>query len=83
MFFLLENELFSWTYLLKKTPRTTKNINISSLKWDFKNLRHFEGIQTEVQYSKNYFKNILSHEAGASGNNLDKEPQKPRPESKK
>ena len=53
------------------------------MKWDFKNLRHFEGIQTEVQYSKNYFKNILSQEAGAFGNNLYKEPQKPRPESKK
>ena len=43
----------------------------------------FEGIQTEVQYSKNYFKNILSQEAGAFVNNLYKEPQKPRPESKK
>ena len=39
--FLSEKEVFSWTYLLEKTPsKKDKNINISNLKEDFKNLRH-------------------------------------------
>ena len=37
----------------------------------------------EVQYSKNYFKNFLPQEAGAFGNNTEKEPQKPCPKFKK
>ena len=37
----------------------------------------FELIQIEVQCSKNYFKIFLSQKAGASGNNLTKESQKP------
>ena len=37
----------------------------------------------EVQCSKNYFKIFLSQEARASGNNIEKEPQKTRPKLKK
>ena len=37
----------------------------------------------EVQYSKNYFKNFLPQEAGAFGNDTEKEPQKPCPKFKK
>ena len=33
-------------------------------------------MQIEVQCSKNYFKKILSQVAGASRNNIEKEPQK-------
>ena len=42
-----------------------------------------ELIQKEVQCSKNYFKKFLTQEAGAFGNNLEKEPQKPNPKLKK
>ena len=37
----------------------------------------------EVQCSKNYSKNSLPQEAGAFGNTIEKEPQKPRPKLKK
>ena len=37
----------------------------------------------EVQCSKNYFKNLSPQEAGAFGNNTEKELQKPRPKLKK
>ena len=40
-------------------------------------------IKIEVQCGKNYFKFFLSQEAGASGNNIEKVPQKPRPKLKK
>ena len=43
----------------------------------------YELIQIEVQCSSNYFKIALSQEAGASRNNIDKEPQKPCSKSKK
>ena len=43
----------------------------------------FELIQIEVQCSKNYFKFFLPKEAGAFGNNIEKEPQKPRQKLKK
>ena len=36
----------------------------------------FELIEIELQSSKNYFKISLSQEAGASGNNIEKEPPK-------
>ena len=68
MFFSSEKEIFSRTYLLKKTPRRTK-ILISPvwnkiLKiWDIL----FELIQIEVQCSKNYFNIFLLQEAGAFG----------------
>ena len=39
----------------------------------------FELIQIEAQCSKNYFKFLLPQETGAFGNNIEKEPQKPRP----
>ena len=38
----------------------------------------FELISLEVQYSKIYFKIFLQQEAGTFGNNIGKEPQKPR-----
>ena len=40
-------------------------------------------MQIEVQCSKNYFKIFLTQEAGAFGNNIEKEPQKPCPKLKK
>ena len=39
-------------------------------------------MQIEVQCSKNYFKISVSQVAGASGNNIEKEPQMPRPNLK-
>ena len=39
----------------------------------------FGCIQVEEQCSKNYFKIYLSQEAGAFGNNIEKELQKPHP----
>ena len=68
----------------KKHTTKDRIINISSLKPDFKNPREtFELIQIEVQCRKNYLKIFLFQEAGASGNNIEKEPQKPRPKLKK
>ena len=82
--FSSEKELFSWTYLLKKTPLRTK-ILISPV-WN-KILRiwdiAFEFIQIEVQCSKSYFKIFLPQEGGAFGNNIEKEPQKSRQKLKK
>ena len=43
----------------------------------------FKLIEIEVQWSKNYFKNLQSQETGASGNNKEKEQQKPHPKLKK
>ena len=63
----------------KKDTTKGKNINISSLKQDFKNRIH---ANIEVQCRKNYFKNLLEQEAGAFGNNMGKELQKPRPKLK-
>ena len=37
----------------------------------------------EVRYTKNYFKIPLSQEVGASGSNIEKEPQKPQPKLRK
>ena len=78
-----EKELLSWTYLLKKTPRRTKILISPVWKkilkiWD----TLFELIQIEVQFSKNYFQTFLPQEAGAFANNIEKEPQKPRPKLK-
>ena len=42
----------------------------------------FEFIQIEVQCIKNYFKISLSEETGASGNNIEKELEKPCPKMK-
>ena len=66
-------EFFSWTYLLKKTPRRTKLLtspvwNKILKLWD----TLFDLIQIEVQCTKNYFKFFLSEEARASGSNIDK-----------
>ena len=40
-------------------------------------------MQIEVQCSKTYFKVFFPQEAGAFQNNIEKEPQKPHPKSKK
>ena len=72
-------ELFSQTYLLKTAPQRAE-ILISPVWnkifkiWDIL----FELIQIEIQSSKSYFK-----EAGAFGNNIEKELQKPLPKLKK
>ena len=83
MFLSSGKELFSRIYLLKKTPRRTK-ILISPV-WN-KILKIwailFELINIEVQCSKNCFKFLLKQVAGAFGNNIGKEPQKPRPKQK-
>ena len=77
-----ERELFSWTYLLDMAPQR-KDILIS-LAWN-KILKIgdilFGVIQTEVQCRKCYF-NFLPQEAGAFGNNIEKEPQKLHPKLK-
>ena len=83
LFFSPEKELFSWC-LLKKTPRRTKILitpvwNKILKIWD----TLFELIQIDVQCSKYYFKIFLPQEAGAFGNNIEKEPQKLRPNLKK
>ena len=83
LFFSPEKQLFSWC-LPKKTPRRTKILitpvwNKILKIWD----TLFELIEIDVQYSKNYFKIFLPQEAGAFGNNIEKEPQKLRPNLKK
>ena len=42
----------------------------------------FELINIKVECSKNYFNIFLHQEAGAFGNNIGKEPQKPHPKFK-
>ena len=84
LWIMLNHVKLSWTYLLKGAPRTTKILILSVsnkiLKiWD----TLFEILQIEVQCIKNYFNIFLSQEVGASGNNIEKEPQKPRPRLKK
>ena len=84
MFFLSEKEVFSRTYLLKKTPPRTK-ILISPIWnkilkiWD----TLFELIQIEVQCSKNSLKMFLLQEAGEFRNKIEKKTQKPRPKLEK
>ena len=81
VFFSSEKELFSWIYSLKKTPRRTKVLIVPVWNniWD----TLFELIQTDVQCSKSYFNFFLPQEAGAFGNNMEKEPQKLPPKLKK
>ena len=67
----------------KKDTTKDKNISISSVKQDFKNMRLSELIQIEAQCRKNYSKIFSSQKAGASGNNIEKEPQKPSLQLKK
>ena len=83
-FFQWKRNFFGWTYLLKKKPRRAK-ILISPVWNKILNIWDtlFEFIQTEVQCSKNYFKKFLPQEAGAFGNNVEKEPQKPCPKLKR
>ena len=81
--FFVRKELFSWIYLLKKTPRRTKTL-ISPV-WN-KILKIwetlFELIQIEVHCSKNYFKISLLQEDGYVIN-IEKEPQKLRQKLKR
>ena len=84
MLFSSEKKIFSWTYLLKKTPRNIKILifpvwNKILKTWD----TLFEIIQTEISCSKIYFNFLLTRKAGASRNNIEKEPQKPWPKLKK
>ena len=72
MFFSSEKELFSGTYLLKKTQRRTKVLispvwNRILKIWD----TLFELLQIEVQCSKNYLKTVSPREAGAFRNNVE------------
>ena len=56
------------------------------MKQDFKNLRHTFWAHTNrstMSKSKSYFKIFLLQEAGAFGNNTEKELQKPHPKLKK
>ena len=83
MFFSSEKEPFSWTYLLKKTPRRTKVL--TSPVWN--EILKFRDTLFEFKYivvnaakiSLNFF---LQQEAGAFGSNTGKEPQNPRPKFK-
>ena len=72
MFFSSEKELFSLTDLLKKTPWLTK-IHIFPVQ--NKTLKIWET-------SKKIFKFFLPQETGASGNNIERESQKPHPKLK-
>ena len=84
VFFSSEKEIFSWTYLLKKTPEEIKywylQIEIIS-----KDLRHtFWAHTNRITVQQNLFlKFFLPQEAGAFGNNIKKERQKPRPSLQK
>ena len=71
-------------YLLKKTPWKIK-ILISPVRNKILEIGDtlFELVQKQVQCSKNYFNFFLLQEAAAFGNNIEKEPQKPLPKSKK
>ena len=73
-----EMELFSWIHLLKKTLQKSK-ILIYPV---WKNILSFKVLQIEVLCSNNYINFLLSEEAGASGNNIEKELQKPCPKLK-
>ena len=54
------------------------------MKGDFKNLRYFlTSYKQKYNAEKNYFKILLPQGAGAFGNSIEKEPQKPRPKLKK
>ena len=79
MFFSSEKELFTCTFLLKKTPQRIKILlypvwNKILKIWDIL----FEIIQIEVQCSKNYFNFFLPEEPGALESNTKNQPQKPR-----
>ena len=73
--FFVRKGAFYLNISTKKDTTKDKNINISSLKKDFKNLRQFlELINIEGQCSKNSFKIFLQEEAGAFRSNIGKEP---------
>ena len=76
MLFSSEKRLFSWAYLLKKTPQRTKILiypvwNKILEIWD----TLLKLINVEGQCSKNCFKIFLQQDAGAFGNDIGKEPQ--------
>ena len=84
VFFSSEKEIFSWTYLLKKTP---EEIKYWYLQFEIisKDLRHTFWAHTNmITVQQNLFLNFfLPQEAGAFGNNIKKERQKPRPSLQK
>ena len=83
IFFSSEKELFSWTYLLKKDTTKDKNINVSSLKEDFKIIRDaFWAYKYRDTIQQKLIQNFLQQEVGAFGNNIGKEPQKLHPKLK-
>ena len=73
-----EMKLFSWTHLLKKTLQRSKILVYPV----WKNILSFKVLQIEVLCSNNYINFLLSEEAGTSGNNIEKELQKPCPKLK-
>ena len=79
MSFLSEKELFSWTYLLKKTPQST-NVLISPLWNKILKIWHTFWVYTNrsTMQQKLFQFFVLPQEARAFGNNIEKEPQKPR-----
>ena len=84
MFFSSEKELFSSTYLLKKTPRGTK-ILISPI-WNKikKSETYFlSSYKQKYNAAKIISKSLLPEETGAFGNNIEKEAQKPQQKLKK
>ena len=67
-----------------KTANINKIINIFSFKLDFKDLRHtFWSHTNRSTIQQKLFQFILLQEAGASGNNIEKEPQRPMPKIEK
>ena len=81
--FLSEKELFSWTYISKKTRGMTKIFPVWNkiLKvWDIL----FEIMQIErPTMQQNLSQKFLWQGAGTSGNNTEKELQKPHPKLQK
>ena len=82
--FFVRKGVFQLNISTKRTLRRTKILislvwNKISKIWDIV----FELILIEVQWSKNYFKTFSAKDTGGLGNNIEKEPQKPRPKLKK
>ena len=73
LFSLAEKELFGCAYLIKR-HHEEQNINISSLKQDFKNLIHtFWAHTNRGTMQQKLYQSFLSQEGGASGNDIEKE----------
>ena len=81
-FFLQKKELFSWTYLLKKTTRRTKILKLQSEIKFQKSETQFLSSYKQVQCSKNYF-NFFYHKKVELLEKLRRGTKKPRPKLKK